>query len=92
MDPILVHRDDERFFADVDGQTALIAYRLSPGVVTFTHAEVPEAFEGHGIASAIAKTGLDWARAEGLKVVPKCPFVADYIERHPEYADLVVRG
>ena len=50
---------------------------------------MPEQLEGRGIASKLAKTALDYSRAEGLTVVPLCPFIASYIERHPEYADLV---
>jgi len=91
MDASAVRRDDKRFYVDLDGQTALIAYRLSQGVVTFTHSEVPKSFEGHGVAGTMAKVALDWARAEGFKVVPQCPFVAAYIKKHPEYADLVAQ-
>jgi hypothetical protein len=78
-----------RFFVELDGQLALLSYRLSPGKVTFTHAEVPRAFEGHGIASAIGKAALEWAKAENLRVVPACPFMASYVEKHPEYQSLV---
>lgn len=72
-----------------DGHTALAAYRLAPGVITFTHTEVPEALGGRGIGSQLAKGALDQVRARGLKVVPRCPFIKAYIEKHPEYADLV---
>jgi predicted GNAT family acetyltransferase len=57
--------------------------------VFMTHTEVPEEFEGKGVASALARTALDWARQENLKVVPRCPFVKKYLERHPEYSNLV---
>jgi predicted GNAT family acetyltransferase len=73
----------------VDGHTALAAYRLKPGVITFTHTEVPEALGGRGIGSQLAKGALDQARGRGLKVVPLCPFIKGYIGKHPEYADLV---
>ncbi len=52
------------------------------------HTEVPKELGGKGIGSALARGLLDIARAQGLKVVPKCPFVAGYIGKHPEYADL----
>lgn len=55
----------------------------------FTHTGVPPAYEGQGIASALVKEGLAYARKEGYKVVPLCSFVAAYIKRHPEYADLL---
>jgi uncharacterized protein len=59
-------------------------------VITFTHTEVPPALEGHGIGSALVRGALDAARAQGLKVVAKCPFVSAYIAKHPEFADLLL--
>lgn len=76
----------------VDGHTAFAAYRLSPGIITFTHTEVPAALGGRGIGSQLAKGALGNVRARGLKVVPLCPFIKGYIGKHPEYADLVVAG
>lgn len=73
----------------VDGHTALAAYRLEPGVITFTHTEVPKELGGRGVGSQLAKGALDQARARELKVVPLCPFIKAYIEKHPEYADLL---
>lgn len=71
---------------------AFAAYRRSPGTVTFTHTEVPEALEGRGIGAQLVRGALDDARARGEKVVPLCPFVAAYITRHPEYQDLLAKG
>jgi predicted GNAT family acetyltransferase len=79
-----------RFELTIDGHTAKAWYRLSPGVITFTHTDVPKALEGKGIGSRLARAGLDYARAEGLKVVPLCPFVAAWLTKHPEYADLAI--
>jgi len=84
------NRQARRYEIEADGHVAATWYRLRPGVITFTHTEVPSALEGRGIGSALAKGVLDDARRRGLKVVPLCPFVAAYIERHPEYRDLVV--
>jgi predicted GNAT family acetyltransferase len=53
------------------------------------HTEVPEALEGHGIAGKMAQFALEDAHARHLAVIPRCPFVAGYIRRHPAYADLV---
>jgi predicted GNAT family acetyltransferase len=78
-----------RFEAVIDGQLAQAQYRRVGERILFTHTEVPEQLEGRGIASQLARAGLDFARAEGLTVVPLCPFIASYIERHPEYKDLV---
>lgn len=66
-----------------------VAYRSRPGVITFTHTEIEHAFEGRGVGSTLVRAALDDARRRHLAVVPACPFVRAYIERHPDYADLV---
>lgn len=78
-----------RFEARVDGQLAIAAYRRAGETIVFTHTEVPDALAGRGIGSRLAHTALEQARAQGLAVVPRCPFIASYIRRHPEYAALV---
>ena len=88
-DEIVNNTAAHRFELVVDGHVAKAWYRLSPGVITFTHTDVPKALEGKGIGSRLARAGLDYARAQGLKVVPLCPFVAGWLKKHPEYADLV---
>ncbi len=79
----------KRFESEVDGLLSKAWYRLSPGTITFTHTDVPDALAGRGIGSQLARAALDHARNENLRVVPLCPFISAYIERHPEYADLV---
>jgi predicted GNAT family acetyltransferase len=64
-------------------------YRKGDQLIVFTHAEVFDQYEGEGVGSTLAKESLDQARAAGLTVQPRCPFYQAYIERHPEYADLV---
>jgi predicted GNAT family acetyltransferase len=83
--------EDDRFEAvDESGVVAgFAAYRREEGRVTFTHTVVDDAFEGRGVGSTLVKAALDAVRDEGVRVVPQCPFVGSYIERHPEYADLV---
>jgi len=83
--------DEDRFAVHADGHTAALEYQRFPDKVVFTHTEVPRALEGKGVGNVLAKTGLEWARSEGLRVIPICPFVAAYIARHPDYADLVRR-
>ena len=78
-----------RFGRDVDGHVAVANYRLTPGVITFTHTEVPPALAGRGIGSALARGALDSARAQGLKVVARCEFIGRYIAKHPEFGDLL---
>ncbi len=83
---------DSQFELKEDGFTGKIEYRLKPGRIIFTHTEVPEQLAGRGIASKLAKAALQHARVENLRVVPLCPFVAAYIRKHDEYADLVADG
>jgi predicted GNAT family acetyltransferase len=78
-----------RFELDAGGRTAVAYYQVSLGTITFTHTEVPQELSGQGIGSALARGALDTARAQGLKVVAKCPFIGAYIARHPEYGDLL---
>lgn len=78
-----------RFEYEAGGHTAVAYYQLSPGVITFTHTEVPPALSGQGIGSKLARGALDQARAMGLKVVARCEFIAGYIAKHPDYADLL---
>lgn len=83
-------RERKRFIATVDGETAgFIVYRLRPGLLALIHTEVEERFEGRGIGGRLARFALDQARAEGLAVLPFCPFVNEWMKRHPEYTDLV---
>ena len=79
-----------RFELDVDGRTAVSYYKLAPGVITFTHTEVPQELSGQGIGSRLAHGALEAARAQGLKVVATCPFVSAYIAKHPEFGDLLL--
>jgi predicted GNAT family acetyltransferase len=67
----------------------LAAYRRRNGRIALTNTEVEESWEGRGFGSRLAATALDDARREGLDVAPLCPFIAHYIERHPEYEQLV---
>jgi len=80
----------KRFELDLNGATAAAYYQLSPGVITFTHTEVPAELSGHGIGSELVRGALAAARARGLKVVPKCPFVAAYMAKHPQFNDLLL--
>ncbi len=70
--------------------TASVEYRRAgDGRIALLHTEVPEALSGQGVGSKLVGGTLNAVQAEGLKVVPRCEFVAAYIERHPEYRDLL---
>jgi predicted GNAT family acetyltransferase len=80
-----------RYELRVDGALAgFLAYRLEPGTVVLVHTDVDPAYEGRGLGGRLVRGALDDLRARGLLLVPLCPFVASYLRRHPEYADLVV--
>lgn len=79
-----------RYELDIDGATAFANYRLAPGKVIITHTETPPALRGRGIASRLVHGALEHIRTDGLKVVAGCGFVVDYLDKHPEFADIAV--
>ena len=83
--------DGLRYELLVDGEVVgELRYRVRPDAVALIHTEVPEAFEGRGYGGRLVGGALDDLRARGLKIVPICPFVRAYLQRHSEYGDLVV--
>jgi len=85
-----VRRREHDYELTVDGEHAGLAeFEERPGVVVFTHTEVDKPFEGRGLASLLVRTVLDDTRARGLKVNPVCPFTRSWIEKHPDYQDLL---
>jgi uncharacterized protein len=76
----------------LDGDTlvGLIRYRTEPGAVALIHTEVEPAHEGQGLAGVLVQGALDDLRARGLRLIPICPYVRSWLDRHPEYAGLVV--
>lgn len=78
-----------RFELDDSGVTVVLNYTLSGKVMTLAHTETPVAARGRGLASRLVEAVLQQARARGLKIVPRCPFVGDYLKKHPEFRDLV---
>lgn len=84
------NRDESRYEAVRDDQPVGFAYyRAEQGRLVFTHTEVRPEDEGKGVASALIRGALDDVRRRGLSAVPLCPFVRSFIDRHPEYQDLV---
>ncbi|WP_436493493.1 GNAT family N-acetyltransferase [Actinokineospora sp. HUAS TT18] len=82
--------EENRYEARVDGKLAGFAeYQAARELVVFTHTEVDPAFEGQGVGSALARAGLDDVREKGLRVLPLCPFIRDWIGKHRDYVDLV---
>ncbi|MDB6128367.1 MAG: hypothetical protein JWM35_2263 [Verrucomicrobia bacterium] len=80
-----------RFEAEIGGKLAVADYRLEGKDMLFTHTFVPPEMRGRGAAEKLVRAALEWARAQGRRVVPQCSYVAVFIERHAEYQDLVKR-
>jgi predicted GNAT family acetyltransferase len=85
--------DKERFEARTDEGTlaGVVTYQLTGPIVVYTHTEVYPEFEGRGIGTELAQAVMDDARTRGRTVVPMCPFLADWLDKHPDYEDVVAR-
>lgn len=85
--------EGEAYVIEVDGERAGKAeYRIVGGRVVFTHTEVDDSFSGRGLGSRLARFALDDVRRQDMKIVPRCPFIAAYVKRHPEYQEMVYAG
>jgi len=80
-----------RFEIEKDGAVAYLEYALAGKVLELIHTEVPAAMQGTGAASLLIKSAFDWAREHRVKVDVICPFATQYVKRHPEYSDLIIR-
>jgi predicted GNAT family acetyltransferase len=90
MNEVRDNRDRARYEILVDGRLAgFVQYNMRGGRLILVHTEIDEAHAGHGLAGILVSAALDDIRTRGLCIVPVCPFVERYIERHPEYDDLV---
>jgi predicted GNAT family acetyltransferase len=89
MPTVTKNSDARRFEIGEGDDVAILTYREGRKHITLVHTEVPTTLGGRGYAGALAKTALDYARERGRRVVVLCPFVRAYLERHPEYADLI---
>jgi predicted GNAT family acetyltransferase len=78
-----------RFELAVEGHIAFSEYTRTSDTITFVHTVVPQELGGRGIGSQLARGALDAVRAQGLKVVAQCPFIAAYIAKHADYQDLL---
>jgi predicted GNAT family acetyltransferase len=87
--PIHLNVDDSRFEIRVDEDLAFLLFRLRGTKLSLIHTEVPPAQQHQGLADALARAALEYARGQSLRVKVICPFVAKYLTRHPEFQDLV---
>ena len=85
----VVHNPEQnRFEVELEGQLAKLDYMVDGDSIIMTHVGVPYEFRGHGVAGAITKAGLEYAKSKSLRVIPMCSYVAAYIRRNPQYAEL----
>lgn len=86
------NKREQRFeMALGEGKTAFIRYaETGEGMVELTHTEVPEEFEGKGIGSKLVRGTFEILREENLQMMPLCPFITAYLQRHPEYQSLAI--
>lgn len=78
-----------RYELPIEGDVAVVTYNLSPPNLMITETLVPQALEGRGLASRLAKHVIADARARELLILPVCPFFSAYFQKHPEHADVV---
>ena len=74
---------------DGDRRIGLVTYQLQGGAVVFLHTEVDQTLQERGLGGRLAKGALDDVRRRGLSAVPRCAFIKSWIDKHPDYADLV---
>jgi len=91
---VTVQNDSQahRFVTTVDGHSAHLDYvQHKDGVLNLIHTEVDPALRGQGVGEAVVRFALDEARRNGTRIIPTCPFVKRFLERHGEYQDLVAK-
>lgn len=83
--------EQNQFTIDLKGGTAVMAYELDKdGTMMIMHTEVPEAHTGQGYATQLAHEAMEYAKQEGIKVMPYCTYMATFLKRHKaQYKDLV---
>ena len=86
----IVHNETaKRFETSIDGHTGYISYKERDDKLVYDHTIVPQELGGRGVGSALVKEALNYARENDKKVVPQCSFVSSYIDKHPDYQDLL---
>ena len=89
----VTHNENARQFEKpVSGGLAVLQYKRTAGEIDLLHTAVPREHEGNGHGTSLVRAAFDYARRGNLKVVPTCPFVKAYLEKHPEERDTVAAG
>jgi hypothetical protein len=90
-DAAVVHNQAaQQFELHAGSNIGLLQYRIRDGRMIIYHTEVPQHLERRGLAARMTHAALQFARAEKLRVEPRCPYTAAFVQKHPEYRDLLV--
>ena len=90
---VLHDKAGSRFVVKLQGNEACLMYRLTDKEIDLYHTYVPEVFRGRGVAEQLCKVGFEYAKTNGLRVIPSCSYISEaYLKRHPEYEPLTKRG
>ena len=88
---VVDNKEKSRFETEIDGHQAIIEYSVKPNILTLEHIEVDKQLSGRGVASELTESVLLEIELRGLKVIPECPFIKDYIGKHPEWKSILVK-
>lgn len=83
---------EHQFETTVDGHRGVLTYSIEDGKLYLLHTGVDEELEGQGVGSALVRYAAEYARREGLRIVPFCHFAKGWLERHSDYADLISKS
>ncbi|AXR67664.1 GNAT family N-acetyltransferase [Leptospira mayottensis] len=92
MNTKVVHSELEfKFYTSLDGHESYLLYKEEGNIWNLVSTYVPSELRGKGLAADLVQTALDKARSLNKKIIPSCPYVVTFLNRHPNYDDLVVR-
>lgn len=84
--------ENNRFELEVDGATAFIEFdKIEPNILDLLHTEVPQSLSGKGVGSKLVEGALQYCQDNELKIIPSCPFIKSYIDKHPLWNHLIVQ-
>ena len=86
---VIDNKEMNRFETEIDDHQAIIEYSVMPNILSLNHIEVDKELAGKGVASEMTETVLLQIEQRGLKVIPICPFIKKYIQKHPEWNSII---
>ena len=91
LSPVVHNAQEQRFEIQADGHVAFAHYFQEGDLTVFDHTYVPDAFRGRGVAATLVRAALEEARKRRWQIAPRCSFVAGFIERNPDFAELAAK-